>query len=78
MTEGIFEKMEERRKLQKNSPEYKQLNKEIHRKCKEKKEKSLEKECKDIEDLCKNDQQMMYEKGRKVTFRNKRACTGCI
>ena len=78
MTEEILEKMEERRKLQKNSPEYKQLNKEIRRKCKEEKEKSLEKECEDIEDLCKKDQQMMYEKVRKVTFKNKRACTGCI
>ena len=70
--------MEERRKLQKNSPEYKQLNKEIRRKCKEEKEKSLEKEFEDIEDLCKKDQQMMYKKVRKVTFKNKRACTGRI
>ena len=50
MTEEILKKMEERRKLQKNSPENKQLNKEIRRKCKEEKEKSLEKECEDIED----------------------------
>ena len=64
--------MEERRKLQKNLPKYKQLNKEIRRKCKE------EKECEDIEDLCKKDQQMMQEKVRKVTFKNKRMCTGCI
>ena len=78
MTEEILEKMEERRKLPKNSPEYKQLNKEIRRKCKEEKEKSLEKECEDIEDLCKKDQQMMYEKVRKVTFKNKRECTGRI
>ena len=72
MTEEILEKMEERRKLQKNVPEYKQLNKEIRRKCKE------EKECEDIEDLCKKHQRMMYEKVRKATFKNKRACTVCI
>ena len=45
MTEEILDKMEERRKLQKNSPQYKQLNKVIRRKCKEEKEKSVEKEC---------------------------------
>ena len=78
MTEEILEKMEKRSKLQKNSPKYKQLNKEIRRKCKEEKEKSLEKECEDIEDLCKKDQQMPYEKVKKVTFKNKRGCTGCI
>ena len=53
MIEEILEKMEERRKLQNNSPEYEQLNKEIRRKCKEEKEKSLEKECEDIEALQK-------------------------
>ena len=78
MIEEILKKMEERRKLQKNSPEYKRLNKEIRRKCKEEKEKSLEREFEDIEDLCRKDQQMMYEKVRKVTFKNTRACTGCI
>ena len=76
MTDEILLLMDERRAWKgRNEQEYKNLNRIIHRECKNAKERWLEKRCSEIEDLEKRDQQIMYSKvkdllGRKSNKKN--------
>ena len=68
ITEEIFELMDERRAAKgRDNNIYRELNRQIKRKCREAKEKWLDEQCKEIEDLEKRDTRMMYNKIREIT-----------
>ena len=65
--------MMDERRLQKgqNEERYNTLNRTIHRECTKAKEKWMNEKCKEIEDLDKRDQQLMYERVKEITYKNK-------
>ena len=71
ITQEILDLMKRRRKLQRNSFEYKALNNKIQRKCKEAKEKWINNQCLELEDLQNKDTLMMYNK---IKGMNKISC----
>ena len=72
MTEDILDLMEKRRERKhKNAERYRELNREIKRRCSSAKEKWVNEQCEEIEALANRDKQMMYEKVKNVTGRSK-------
>ena len=67
MTEEILEMMEERRLLKGNSERYRAKDREIKRKCKERKDEWLKECCKEVEALEKTNSKQMHEKIRELT-----------
>lgn len=68
ITEEIFVLMDERRATKgRDDNAYRELNRQIKRKCIEAKEKWLDEQCKEIEDLEKRYPRIMYDKIREIT-----------
>ena len=71
MTQEILDMMNER-KVRKNSPDYKLIDKEIKRKCKERKEEWYNDLCKEIEELEREHKiRELHEKVKKMTDRKR-------
>ena len=80
MTQEILDMMEERR-VRKNNPDYKLIDKETKRKCKERKEEWYNDLCKEIEELEREHKiRELHEKVKKMTDRKRNIKTnsGCI
>ena len=66
MTQDILSLMDERRKWKINTVKYRELDKEIKKKCRKRKEEWILKKCGEIEDLEKTHSPRVYEKIRKL------------
>ena len=77
MTEEILEIMEERRLLKGQTERYREKDRQIKRKCKERKEEWLKERCDEIEQLQRSNSKEMYEKINELTGK-KRATRNSI
>ena len=80
MTEDILEMMKERRE-KKGTSEYKQIDKTIKKRCKERKEEWYNSLCKEVEDLEKSHKMReMHKKVKEITDRKRgiKTSSGCI
>ena len=67
MTEAILRKMERRRKIKRNTADYKRLDREIRRDCNAAKESWLNGKCDEIERLSNTDKSVMHSKIKELT-----------
>lgn len=67
MTEDILNLMEERRLLKGNPDRYREMDREVKRRCKERKEEWLKEQCDEVEQLERVNSKQMYEKVRELS-----------
>lgn len=78
MTDEILNMMDKRRQSRRGSDEYKRINTEIRKKCRQQKELHYQKLCSEIEHLEKVKPQLMHEKVREVTNTKRNIAQSCI
>ena len=79
MTEEILRMMRRRQAIpQRNSDEYKQLHREIRKKCREAKEEWLKNECAEIEKGKETDSKAMHKRIKDLTGAKTCSSSGCI
>ena len=79
MTEEILRMMRRRQAIpQRNSDEYKQLHREIRKKCREAKEEWLKNECAEIEKGNETDSKAMHKRIKDLTGAKTCSSSGCI
>ena len=79
MTEEILHLMKERQTInERDSTEYKAVNKVIKKKCEEPKEEFINANCKEIENLKNNNSKLMHKKIKELTRHTTCTSGGCI
>lgn len=79
MTEEILNLMEERRLVKnRDNVKYKQLNRDIRRKCIEAKERWFDRECRDMEERMHTSPNEIYDKVKKLSGKMSSMRSGCI
>ena len=80
MTDEILNMMEERRKHKRSENQYREIDKEIKRKCTEEKEKWLNTMCIEIESNRNTDSRKLHSKIKEIAGKRKNTCSssGCL
>ena len=66
MTEDILNLMDERRLLKESPDRYREMDREVKRRCKARKEEWLKEQCDEVEQLERANSKQMYEKVREI------------
>ena len=78
MNTEILQLMEERRKAKANEQKYKELDRQVKKRCNEAKENWINAQCQEIEANANIDSKTMHQKIRDVTGRKTPTTTGCL